>query len=92
VGVEVVPEQERGVGVGGGEQPRPAVVEEVTLVDRLEPERVALLAEPREDRGELALILAAEGSLPEPALTRGLEGDRLPEARRYSQRASSFVQ
>jgi hypothetical protein len=92
VGVEVVPEQERGVGVGGREQPRPAVVEEVALVDRLEPERVALLAEPREDRVELTLLLGAESGLPEPALTRGLEGDRLPEAGRYSQRASSFVQ
>jgi hypothetical protein len=92
VGVEVVTEQERGVGVGGSEQPRLPVVEEVALVDRLQPERVALLAEGREDRLELALLLGPQGGLPEPALARGLEGDRLPEARRYSQRASSFVQ
>jgi hypothetical protein len=92
VRVEVVPEQERGVGVGGSEQPRPPVVEEIALVDRLEPERVALLAERREDGVELALLLGSQRGLPEPALTRGLEGDRLPEARRYSQRASSFVQ
>jgi hypothetical protein len=91
VGVEVVPEQERGVGVGR-EQPRAAVVEEVTLVDRLQPERVALLAERREDRLELPFLLGPQRGPPEPALVRGLDGDRLPEARRYSQRASSFVQ
>jgi hypothetical protein len=33
-------------------------VEEVALVDRLEPEGVALLAERREDGVKLALILA----------------------------------
>jgi hypothetical protein len=92
VGVEVVTEQKRGVGVGGGEQPRVPVVEEITLVDRLQAERVALLAERREDRLELALLLGPQRRLPQPALMRGLEGDRLPEARRYSQRASSFVQ
>jgi hypothetical protein len=92
VGVEVVPEQERGVGIGGREQPRAAVVEEVALVDRLQPERVALLAERREDRLELSVGLRPQRGLPQPALTRSLEGDRLPEARRYSQRASSFVQ
>ena len=59
VSVEVVPEQERRVRVGGREQPRLPVVEEVTLVDRLEPEGVALLAERREDGVKLALILAA---------------------------------
>jgi hypothetical protein len=50
VGVEVVPQQERGVGIGGGEQPRLSVVEQIALVDRLEAERVALLTERREDR------------------------------------------
>jgi hypothetical protein len=92
VGVEVVPEEERGVGVGGSKQPRLPVVKEVALVDRLQPERVALLAEGREDRLELALLIGPQGGLPEPALMSGLEGDRLPEACRYSQRASSFVQ
>jgi hypothetical protein len=58
VSVEVVPEQERRVRVGGREQPRLPVVEEVALVDRLEPEGVALLAERREDGVKLALILA----------------------------------
>jgi hypothetical protein len=92
VGVEVVAEQQRGVGVGRGEQPRPAVVQEVALVDRLQAERVMLLAERREDRLELPLLPRPQRGLPEPALMRGLEGDRLPEGRRYSQRASSFVQ
>jgi hypothetical protein len=49
VGVEVVAEQERGVGVGRGEEPRPAIVQQVALIDRLESERVTLLAERRED-------------------------------------------
>jgi hypothetical protein len=92
VRVEVVPEQERGVGIGGCEQPRLSVVEEIALVDGLQAERVALLAERREDRFELPFSLRQQRGLPEPALVRGLEGDRLPEARRYSQRASSFVQ
>jgi hypothetical protein len=92
VGVEVVAEQEGGVAVGGREQPRPPVVEEVALVDRLQPERVALLPERREDGLGLALFLRQQRGLPQPALTRCFEGDRLPEAGRYSQRASSFVQ
>jgi hypothetical protein len=58
MGVEIVAEQERRVGIGGREQPRLPVVEEVALVDRLEPEGVALLAERREDGVKLALILA----------------------------------
>jgi hypothetical protein len=45
VGVEVVTEQERGVRVGGREQARSPVVQEVALVDRLQPEPVALFAE-----------------------------------------------
>jgi hypothetical protein len=75
-----------------GDADEPVSVEVVALVDRLQPERVALLTERREDRIELALLLRPQRGLPQPALTRGLEGDRLPEARRYSQRASSFVQ
>jgi hypothetical protein len=92
VGVEVVAEQEGGVGIGGREQSWPSVVEEVALVDRLQAQRVALLAEWREDRLELTFLLGPQRRLPEPALPRGLEGDGFPEARRYSQRASSFVQ
>ena len=92
MGVEVVTEQERSVGVGRSEQPRLTVVEEITLVDRLQAERVMLLPERREDRLELPLLPGPQRGLPEPALMRGLEGDRLPEARCYSQRASSFVQ
>jgi hypothetical protein len=72
------------------EQPRAPVVEQVTLVDRLEPERVALLAEGREDR--LPLRLGGQRLVPEPALPRGLLDDRVPEVERYSQPASSFVQ
>ena len=90
--VEVITEQERGICVGGGEQPRPSVVEEIALVDRLQAERVALLAEWRKDRLELTFLAGPQRRLPEPALLRGLEGDGFPEARRYSQRASSFVQ
>ena len=48
-------EQQRRVGVGGREQTRPAEVEEVTLVDRLDAECEALLAERREDGLGLAL-------------------------------------
>ena len=92
MGVEVVPEQERRVGVGGGEKPRLPVVQEVALVDRLEAEGEALLAERREDGIQLALVLRTERRLPEPALPSRLEGDRLPEAGSYSQPASSFVQ
>ena len=90
--VEVVAQQEGGVGVRGLEQPRPPVVEQVALVDRLQPEGVALLAERGEDGIGLALGLRPQRGLPQPALARGFEGDRLPETRSYSQRASSFVQ
>jgi hypothetical protein len=92
VGIEVVAEQKRGVRIGGGEQARPAVMQEVALVDRLQAKRVVLLAERREDLLELPFPVGPQRCLPEPALVRGLEGDRLPQARRYSQRASSFVQ
>jgi hypothetical protein len=92
VRVEVVAQQEGGVGVRGLEQSRPPVVEQVPLVDRLQPEGVALLAQRREDGIGLTLVLRTQRGLPEPALARGFEGDRLPEARSYSQPASSFVQ
>ena len=55
VRVEVVAEQERRVVVRRCEQPRAAVVDEVALVDRLEPQRVARLAERREDGAAVAL-------------------------------------
>ena len=90
VRVEVVAEQERGVGVGGLEQARAPVVEQVALVDRLEAERVSLLGQRREDR--LALRLLAERLTPQATLVRGLASDRVPEVGRYSPPASSFVQ
>jgi hypothetical protein len=92
VRVEVIPQQERRVGVRRREEPRPAVVEQVALVDRLEPEPVALLPERREDRFELALRGRAQRLLPEAALAPRLVRDRLPEIQCYSQRARSFVQ
>jgi hypothetical protein len=92
VRVEVVPEQERGVGVGRGEQPWRAVVQEVALVDRLQAERVPVLGQRREDGLLLALGLGAQGVAPERALACRLRRDRLPEARGYNQVASSFVQ
>jgi hypothetical protein len=90
--VEVVAEKQRGVVVGRGEEPRRAVVEQVALVDRLEPERVAFLRKRREDRLLLAVGLGAQRVLPEGALACRLASDRLPEARSYNQVASSFVQ
>jgi len=92
VRVEVVAEQERGVVVGRREQARAAVVQQVALVDRLQPERVPLLAERREDRLGLALAGGAQGVSPKRALGGRLLRDRPPEVQRYSQPASSFVQ
>ena len=90
--VEVVAEQQRRVVVGGREQPRRPVVEQVALVDRLQAEGVALLGERREDRLLLAFAGRAQCVLPEGAFACRLPSDRLPEARRYNQVASSFVQ
>jgi hypothetical protein len=92
VRIEIVAEQEGGVGVGWVEEPWPAVVEEVALVDRFQPERVALLAELREDRLQLALAGRAQRFLPEPALAPRLARDRLPDVKGYNQCARSFVQ
>jgi hypothetical protein len=86
----VIAEQQRRVAVGRREQPRPTVVEQVPLVDRLEPQRVTLLGERREDRLRLSLLLGAQRRFPE-APDRLLR-DRVPEAGGYSQPASSFVQ
>jgi hypothetical protein len=90
VRVEVVAEQQGRVVVNRREEPRAPVVEQVALVDRLEPECVALLTQRREDR--LPLRLAGQRLVPEPALPRGLLDDRVPEVERYSQPASSLVQ
>ena len=58
--VEVVTEQEGGVAIGGREQPRAAVMDEVALVDRLEPERMGGRREGREHRLRVAFVLRAE--------------------------------
>src|SRR5262249_54671329 len=47
VGVQVVPEEERVPAVAGGEEPRPPEVEEVPLVDRLDPESEAWFRQER---------------------------------------------
>jgi hypothetical protein len=92
VRVEVVPEQERRVLVGGCEEPWPPVVQEVALVDRLEAQRVALLGEQREDRLMLALALGPQRVRPERALRRRCLRDRRPDVSSYNQPANSFVQ
>jgi hypothetical protein len=92
VRVEVVAEEERRVVVGGREQARAAVVEQIALVDRLQPERVPLLTERREDRLGLGLAVRPKRVRPELALGGRLLRDRLPEVDGYNQRASSFVQ
>ena len=66
--VEVVAEQQRRVVVGRREQARPAVVDEVALVDRLEPERVARLAERRED-GRCGRPASGAGQSPQSVLS-----------------------
>src|SRR2546421_2162125 len=92
VRVEIVAEQQRRVVVLGREEPGPSVVEQVALVDRLEPERVELFRQRRENGLTLLLVVGAERVAPEPALSRRLPRDRLPEVDRYNQAASSFVQ
>ena len=87
MGVQVVAEEQRVVAIGRGEQARPAVVHEVALVDRLEPEREAFLAELREDRLELALHVRAQRLGPERALRGRLLGDAGPERRHASKNA-----
>ena len=68
VRVEVVAEQDRRVEIGRSEEAGTAEVEEVALVDRLEPEREARLGERREDRLELTLVVGAQRGGPERAL------------------------
>src|SRR3954467_6034272 len=79
VRVEVVAEQERGVVVGRREQPRPAGGDEVALVDRLEPEGVASLAERREDGAAVALGIGQQAVGPQRALGGRADCHRLPE-------------
>src|SRR5262249_10131165 len=88
VGIQVVAEQERRVAVGRREQARAAVVQEVPLVDRLQPERETLPSERREDRLALALTGQTQRLAPEWALPLRLARDPLPEvsARRPRQR------
>ena len=58
---QLVAEEERGVLVRWVEEPRAPVVEEVALVDRLEPEREARVGDEwREDRHRLARPVGAE--------------------------------
>ena len=92
VRIEVVAEEQRGVFVGRREETRAAVVQQVSLVDRLEPECVPLVGQRGEDRLALPFLLGPKRLGPEPALTRRLPRDRLPEVGRYNQAASSFVQ
>ena len=80
---EGVPEEQRDVVVRRGEEPRAAVVEEVALVDRLDPEcEAAILDERREDGIELPLAGRSEGGVPEWAL-RGRPGCDLVEHVHY---------
>jgi hypothetical protein len=64
VRVEIVAQKQSRVVVGRREQPRTPVVEEVALVDRLEPERVPVLAEAGEDGVALAFVLGPKRGLP----------------------------
>ena len=58
--IEVVPEEQRRVLVVRFEQARTAVVQEVPLVDRLDPERVPRFAERGEDRISFLLLARAQ--------------------------------
>src|SRR5262245_9224917 len=77
--VEIVAEQNPRVAVVGSEEAGLAVVEEITLVDRLEPDGEPVLGERGEDRLFLALGLGAQSGRPELAFLNRLNGDRLPE-------------
>ncbi len=75
VSVEVVAEQDALVFGLGVEEARAAEVDEVGLVDRLEPEREPFRGERREDR--LPVGLRAEGVAPERALSARTGRDRV---------------
>ena len=79
MGVEIVAEQQRVLRRRWGEQPRPAVVEEIALVNRLHAERASLFAEWREDGLQLSLILGPQCGGPERALATRPVGDVVPE-------------
>jgi hypothetical protein len=79
VRVEVVAQEDRRVAVGGGEEPRPAVVEEIALVDGLEPEGEPAVAERGEHGDELTLVPGQKGPEPEGTLPLGLLRDRVEE-------------
>ena len=67
-------------------------MQEIALVDRLEPQRVAFFRKRREDGFLLALWLRPQRVSPEGALACRLSSNRPPDARGYNQVASSFVQ
>ena len=74
--VEVVAEQQRRVVVGRVEQARRAVVDEVALVDRLEPEREARGSPSGEKIGRSSRSSSGRSDcLPEAALGGGLVDD-----------------
>src|SRR5919106_4725108 len=87
VRVQVVPEQHGRVPVDGGEEPRPAVMEQIALVDGLEPDGEALLAERGEDGEQLALLATKKGPGPERAFDLRLDGDGLEQ--RHRRRSSA---
>ena len=78
--VQVVAEQQRDVGIDRREEPRRAVVRQVPLVDRLEPEREARFGERREDGDELTLVARAKCAFPQRALLRRSVGYLVPHA------------
>jgi hypothetical protein len=79
VGVEVVAEEDARVAVCRRKQASAPVVEEIALVDRLDPEREALVREGREDRKLLPFRLRPKCCVPERTLPLRLPGDGLPE-------------
>jgi hypothetical protein len=79
MGVEVVAEEDGDVAVGRREEAGPAVMEEITLVNGLEPDGEPFVTKRRENQRLLALSPRPEGGAPERALPLGLAGDGLPE-------------
>ena len=93
VRVQVVTEQDAGVVVYRREEARSAVVEEIALVDRLEPDGEPLVGERRENGQLLTLGSGPKSVAPERALPPCLHRDRLPDPRGYySHCAMSFAQ
>src|SRR5581483_1816523 len=80
VGIQVVAEQQREIGIARRKQPRLAVVREVALVDRLEAEREPRLRERREHGDELSLVAWEQRVLPQRALRSGGVGYLVPHA------------